>query len=95
MKRERWAAKGSFKNADFCVVSESMMLSIIVTMNMERGAAKGSSNSFKNADFGVSLEFMKLKIIVTMNRVYKSFIDLILDMNRIASKVGLNLYLGD
>ena len=68
MKRERWAAKGSFKNADFGVVSDSMMLSIIVTMNRERGAAKGSSNSFKNADFGVVSESMRLSIILTMIR---------------------------
>ena len=47
-----------------------MRLSIIVTMNRERWAAKGSSNSLKNADFGVVSESMRLSIIVTMNRVY-------------------------
>ena len=60
----------SLKIADFGVVSESMRLSIIVTMNRERWAAKGSSNSLKNADFGVALESMRLSIIVTMNREY-------------------------
>ena len=47
-----------------------MRLSIIVTMNMERWAAKGSSNSLKNADFGVASESMRLSTIVTMNREY-------------------------
>ena len=45
-----------------------MRLSIIVTMNRERWAAKDSSNSLKNADFGVVSESMRLSIIVTMNR---------------------------
>ena len=50
------------------MVSESMRLSIIVTMIRERWAAKGSSNSFKNADFGVVSESMRLSIIGTSNR---------------------------
>ena len=64
----------SLKIADFRVVSESIRLSIVVTINRKVGLSHGRSNSLKIADFGVVLEIVGLSIIMNMNRDSVHFI---------------------
>ena len=61
-------SSNSSKFVDFGVGSESIRLSIKVTMNRKVGLYQGSSNSSKFVDFGVGSESIRLSIKVTMNR---------------------------